>query len=455
MDRQVTIVEEYSRQFIAEVEKHVSPTLVDFFKANCENRHFEHTKLRDCINATMMQYFKGKKKGDELQSDIAKAQKNRWQQRYRWYTSYVNYLMFPANNSDDPLNLLKMDADEAYEVSTNEINMVNEWKKVKHSLLVMFPAIRFYSDESVYGAFKLDLILDIWDYIKKELHGNIDEFFSSYVEALLEKPIFSASSFNLNVSKSKDSASLQEVVLDDNDDSLVTLTIPNNKFTPPKAMDVVDLKILSTFISSIDTDFYKNRTVIIDLGVLVKSVIDYNPGDAIIESVKNRCTKLVEYSHTVELEDGVLSFNFFDNVIVRDNGIEKPHVIATFGEVLTSAIIQKALISVARNNFILIQNNPMSQIMYFAFQRERIALYSSGRTSCSYSYTYFQKIVRFKQRNKKKNLKLIEDGLKGFVENNICIKAYTFSDDMFLIEYLPLTEEEKEDLNLETGIRKY
>jgi hypothetical protein len=66
-----------------------------------------------------------------------------------------------------------------------------------------------------------------------------------------------------------------------------------------------------------------------------------------------------------------------------------------------------------------------------------------------YSYTYFQKIVRFKLKNKKKNMQLIQESLQEFVDNKIAIERFELHNGMFVVHFLPLSDAEIEDLNFD------
>ena len=78
-------------------------------------------------------------------------------------------------------------------------------------------------------------------------------------------------------------------------------------------------------------------------------------------------------------------------------------------------------------------------------KREQIANQETKMNE--YSYTYFQKIVRFKLKNKKKNMQLIQESLQEFVENQIAIKHFELRNGIFIIQFLPLSDAEIEDLN--------
>lgn len=91
-------------------------------------------------------------------------------------------------------------------------------------------------------------------------------------------------------------------------------------------------------------------------------------------------------------------FNLFDNIAIKEDA-ERPYAIAQFGEILSNAIIQKKLISITSSSYDVLQNN-LSKIICYALKREQIANQES--LTNEYSYTYFQKIVRFKLKIRRK-----------------------------------------------------
>lgn len=138
-------------------------------------------------------------------------------------------------------------------------------------------------------------------------------------------------------------------------------------------------------------------------------------------------------------------FNLFDNITIKEDA-ERPYAIAQFGEILSNAIIQKKLISITSASYDILTNN-LSRIICYAMKREQIANQETKMNE--YSYTYFQKIVRFKLKNKKKNMQLIQESLQEFVENQIAIKHFELRNGIFIIQFLPLSDAEIEDLNFD------
>ena len=65
------------------------------------------------------------------------------------------------------------------------------------------------------------------------------------------------------------------------------------------------------------------------------------------------------------------------------------------------------------------------------------------------SYATFFMSARFPSSNKKKNMKEIRAALDEFVNKKIAIKSYSIDGDIFWINFIPMSEDEMEDLNLE------
>ena len=164
-----------------------------------------------------------------------------------------------------------------------------------------------------------------------------------------------------------------------------------------------------------------------------------------IKKISNSCRKLVEYNFSYEEAGSKIYFNLFDNIVIKED-VERPYAIAQFGEILSNAIIKKKLISITSASYDVLDNN-LSRIICYAMKREQI---SNQETFIGeYNYTYFQKIVRFKLKNKKKNLQLIKESLQEFVDNNIVIDSFELKNNVFIIKFLPLSDAEIQDLNFD------
>lgn len=453
-------MEQYSRQFIEELSKNIDPTITDFFYKKHDIFKFPCNTIAELIDLTLMEYLDGKTSREDLIPIMGKIKKSRLQKRARWYKSYINDInSISIDNPKHPLapviNMARSIPVDQYTTVFGDkdiaeiINKYKEkaiqWKKDSNSLLILFPGIYTYSNKSVFNSLKNDLIMNAWKYIEQELAGNIDSYLRMFPEELLEKPLFSPSSFTLMMETASNNL-LKEIITDENGDELLEVTVNNGKLTPPKSMDSNDLKLVNAFISNINIqEFSREKSVVVDLNTLGKELVDYHVGKNVTNKISNSCRKLVEYNFSYEEEGSKMYFNLFDNIAIKEDA-ERPYAIAQFGEILSNAIIKKKLISITSASYDVLDNN-LSRIICYAMKREQI---SNQETFIGeYNYTYFQKIVRFKLKNKKKNLQLIKESLQEFVDNNIVIDSFELKNNVFIIKFLPLSDAEIQDLNFD------
>lgn len=450
--------QQYSRQFIEELSKHIDPIISEFFYKKHDLFKFPCNTIAELIDITLMEYLEGKTSREDLIPIINKIKKSRLQKRSRWFKSYINDI--DTISLDDPKHPLShiismakslpidqyvtiFGDKELSEIIDENKQMTTEWKNDSNSLLISFPGISTFTNNSIYNSLKNDLIISAWKYIETELTGNIDSYLRKFPAELLEKPLFSPSSFTLMMETASNNL-LKEIVTDEEGQELLEVTVNSGKLTPPKSMDYNDLKLINAFISNINMqEFSREKSVIVDLNTLGKEVVDYHVGKNVLKKISNSCQKLVEYNFSYEEEGSKMYFNLFDNIAIKEDA-ERPYAIAQFGEILSNAIIQKKLISITSASYDVLDNN-LSKIICYSMKREQIA--NQETRSNEYSYTYFQKIVRFKLKNKKKNLELIQESLQEFVDNKIAIESFELKNGVFIIHFLPLSSAELEDLS--------
>ncbi len=451
-------MEQYSRQFIEELAKHIDPAITEFFQKKHDIFKFPCKSFTQLVDETLMEYLEGKTSREDLIPVINKIKKSRLQKRARWYKSYINDIdTISIEDSKHPLaHVISMSRSLSVEQYVNifgdkELDeiileykaLATAWKEDSNSLLITFPGISSFTNNSIFHSLKNDLIISAWKYIDGELAGNIDSYLRMFPEELLEKPLFSPSSFTLMMETASNNL-LREIITDDEGTELLEVTVNSGKLTPPKSMDSDDLKLINAFISNINMqEFSREKSVVVDLNTLGKEIVDYHVGKNVLNKISNSCRKLVEYNFSYEEEGSKMYFNLFDNIAIKEDA-ERPYAIAQFGEILSNAIIKKKLISITSASYDVLQNN-LSRIICYAMKREQIANQLTG--SNEYSYTYFQKIVRFKLKNKKKNLLLIQESLQEFVDNHIAIDHFELKNGVFIIHFLPLSDAEIEDLN--------
>ena len=436
-------MEQYSRRFIEELANHIDPVIIDYFNKKRNLLNFSAENVAELIDETLMEYLDGKTSREDLVPIINKVKKSRLQKRSRWYKSYINDIdTISIDDAKHPLatvvamaktlpveDYTKMFGDkDLQEIIEDKKRAATEWKNDSNTLLIDFPGISSFTYNSIYNSLKNDLIISAWKYIESELAGNIDSYLRLFPVDLVDKPLFSPSSFTLMMETASDNL-LKEIIRDEEGRELLEVTVNSGKLTPPKAMDSNDLKLVNAFISNINMqEFSKEKSVVVDLNTLGKEIVDYHVGKNVLKKAGSK-----------------IYFNLFDNIVIKEDA-ERPYAIAQFGEVLSNAIIKKKLISITSASYDVLDNN-LSRIICYAMKCEQIA--NQETLMSEYSYTYFQKIVRFKLKNKKKNLQLIQESLQEFVDNNIVIDSFELKNGVFIINFLPLSEAEIQDLNFD------
>ena len=149
-------MEQYSRQFIEELSKHIDPAIIDFFNMKHDLFKFPASNIPELIDETLMDYLEGKTSREDLVPIINKIKKSRLQKRARWYTSYIDDIEHLT--IDDPkhplahvINLARSLPIDQYAAmfGNKEIDDIiedykqkaKEWKDNSNSLLILFPTI--------------------------------------------------------------------------------------------------------------------------------------------------------------------------------------------------------------------------------------------------------------------------------------------------------------------------
>lgn len=451
----------YKKQFIEEiVNSHLDARLITFFKSR--KKIFPEEDIYEFVSDLLDEYFHGTMDKSELLFIINKTKNTRKSKRRRWYNNFMDAAnTLDINDPTHPLaptitlaNTLPFDkyvevfGDKSIdEIAKDVLLKVDAWINDSDAYMIDFPGVHLYTDNNIYKTFKIDAILNIWKYIENDLGGNILSFEKQYPLELIDKPLFAPSSFSLFMNDAS-SDLLQEIITDDEGNEILDITVKKGRLTPPKSMTSTEQELVNIFISHVSNidqeEFFKRHILTIDLQEVAKQMVDYIPGQRTKDMITNCCDRLVQYSYSYEDKDGKMFFNLFDNIIIKNEG-EHPIIVVSFGDVLFNAVTQRKLVSITSSHYSLLQN-PLSKIICYALKTEQIANQREPRTE-RYAYTYFQRIVRFRLRDKRKNIAALKESLQEFVDNNIIIESYEYVNNSFIIKFLPLTSYELEDLS--------
>ncbi len=454
----------YSRQLITDITDHISTPLREFFETQKNILSFPSDTLQHSVAEVMNSYFDGESEKYSLSQKILTVKKSRYRKKLRWHKTYLNdYNTYPLTSPDHPaahiIRVAKTVTPAEYRqmygtMSLEEIVQQNhdqeeEWFRDPDSMLIAYPAIKRIAPSRIYLAFRVDLITDIWDYITKSLDGNIGAFTSRFPEDLIPLPIFSAKQYKEEMAP--DSDLLENKTYDDDGREVLLMTVnpTEAKTNPIMTMDSMDRNIFSALLARTRNSFYSDKKIVINLTDLCRSVIGRPKVNSLEkERIKNRVQKFTDYSYTFRKDGQLISFNFFDNVVIKEGDSGEETVAVTVGDYIHSAVVEQKVISVLSGEMMALENK-LSQVIFYAIQKERIKAVQSSKSSGMLSYSTFFMSARFPSSNKKKNMKEIRAALDEFVNKKIAIRSYSIDGDVFRINFIPMSEDEMEDLNLE------
>ena len=480
----------YPRQFISAVNEHIHNNeamskVVDFYYDNYSR--FPAAKVQhdflDFIYDTIYETFEGAVYREEIAPIIAKVKKSRLMKRVRWHEDYCRKMdEFNIKNKKHPLydRIEKYEGDPA-ELIEKEKSLSEAWKNRGGSYFFEFPGYKTIGSASILGAVKTDIVLMTWDYVLNNLDGDIPFFYRAMPEEYVELPMFSSSSFKV-LTKDGVNKDGEEIIYDENGQFLLSISLTEgSELKSTKVMDATDVAILSYVINQFERKLF-NTGKMDESGVPIKDVDDgmtvqinasklatfiggYNPSEQRIEDVAKRCYKLSDYvykrassSGKLNIDDKVYLFSRARHIHGVDEKTGKPvnMIIFRITDVLNDIIVGQKLIRVAENSLNKLTDEA-AKILYYVLERDRIALFQKNKPlEMVYPYRYFQRYMRFKSSDRAENLKIVENALKNFIDNEVCVKSIAPNkgkDGGFWVAFRELSSEEQEDLKNTTQLK--
>ena len=454
----------YSRQLIAEIAENINPLLRDFFEYKKDVFEFPVPSITQAVTDAMNYYYKGDTAREDLSARMLVIKQSRKKKRIRWYRSYQEDIkLYSIDSKKHPAAMAVQAAramtPDSYRniygektiqmIVDEEAARTEQWFLDPDSPLVAYPYIGKFTCGSIYKSFRADLIIDIWRYLQDTLDGNIESFMNRFPENLISLPLFTARQFHAKMEE--EGELLKDVVYDEEGAELLTLTVNANEGqgNPVKIMDATDRMLFAVLLSRIKNSFYYDKKVSMPLSELARAITGRKKCNSEQkERIRQRLLKFTDYSYSFTDDKKMYSFNFFDNVSIDAGGEET--VVCTFGEMLHDSVVRQKLIGVTANEMRSLENK-LAQVIFFAMQKERISAAQKGDLEGIVSYSVFLQIARFPTANKRKNMKEIRTALDEFVAQGIAIKSYVVEGDIFIIQFIPLSAAEKDDLNLENN----
>lgn len=343
------------------------------------------------------------------------------------------------------LNIEK-DAEKIKQLKEEGIHRLAQWlacegQYEKHNAFIDCPYFGWATKTMIKNLYKQDILGAILNYIKDTLNGDLAAYFVPYAEEYIGKPLFSPTSFSVQ---------LQEVAAEvygydvKDDTGLTILQTAYSGYMPPDTPRKVlssEAKETLQFLSNQVVDIAKFKldgTVDVSAWEIACLSCNGKPSDGYEERVNSQ---LHELSAWYYFEKGGLTYHYIDRITpYQDNSGHKRYIIV-LGDILKKAIVEHKFISIKKSDYDKLEN-PLCLILAHFLKSEQILKYPYDDNEdrfengfIRYDYSVWLQNVNFQSRNKSEIFLLIEDALREFKEKRVIVNEYIRRQDDFLIKF--------------------
>lgn len=385
---------------------------------------------------------------------IERERKRRIQKRYNWKMKAVGeiesgLMLQKLESSRDKKDIRKLlPEQESVSLYSNCPKSKDELKEILFSwsnnvdaVFFNYPFADIQSLNMRFKSFEEDIyFLALLKYFdvensKKKKEKSLNLEIQERSISLIDNPIFSMSSSLLN---------LDEVIEDEDRVLINDYPITDNYFLrtlikePEKirikdcmSLDEKDSNIIDVLYSEIDSAFYRDRSVVVEISKMANLIHGGVSGFA-YKDIEKRIIKMSQYQimgvikEGVRYKDTIFSLSLLDNVLIyshKETGARMARIV--FGEVLYSQYIQSKTVKVYSQQLKEL-NLKISRILLFALQKERLNQYVHNNLSSKIKLDvdFFKSKVRMKYKTRKKISKVVEEALTEFKEKGILIEEF-------------------------------
>lgn len=226
-----------------------------------------------------------------------------------------------------------------------------------------------------------------------------------------------------------------------------------------------DVDILGCLIKEgISTEeFFTTGKVKIELNELCQKLNGYR-NNYIIDEIKHSITKLTcikihakTQNGSVTIDSPILRSEFISS---KDNTANIDLISVIMSPVYIEEIINGSVTKIHSDILQLLKKDNDASYIIFNLQKLRIIHYYNTKDNNTdlkenlftktVPYTYFGDIVILSNKRKSRNLKRINECLDTIVDKGVILESYRPSGDYYVLTFFPLSEAEKNDLNIRT-----
>lgn len=346
------------------------------------------------------------------------------------------------------------------DIYTNRImKEMEEWRKNKDCLLSSYRYLENKKSFQIEAAFDLDFQIFILEAILTKYKGDLSFKIEHHPYTVDNHPIFSPVPTRATFMKKEeqDDNYVEDYIVDQYFTFRTLVRLDSNESVKIKMkyrhLDEKDARILNVLLSSITDDFYRERIITVPMIQLVESVYESKSKNNYL-NLEKRLHELKKYEYKVfiysnkQKKPSTVSFNLLNTVVTDFDDKGQQYVKVFVGDAIYHDIINRQTVMVYQE-FIEKLENPLSKLLIYSLQKERIQAYMNKTYEQTYPYTFFSRKIRFHYSDPISILKEIETALKEFSANHIIVQDFTIDTQLFIVHitYIPLNEEEIYDVS--------
>lgn len=217
-----------------------------------------------------------------------------------------------------------------------------------------------------------------------------------------------------------------------------------------KTLNSTDISVFLYCMSLRDENFYTTREIIVDIGDIVKNVFG-SKGQKNYIAVKESLYRM-QYLNSGLIDNSLRGFTvkIFDNVDIystKETKRETAKIVVNID--IVNEYIKEQTVSMYKDVIDRFKLES-SKVAIFPIQRERIKVATNTEEDdelfMQTNFNFFRGILYFSNKRKKENIKTIEKMLEEIIENEIAIKGFERKGDTFILEFFPISPQERKDL---------
>jgi len=466
----------YSQSLIESIEEKLDPKISDFFEATKNIYAYGYDTLSGFVKSVLASYdmissgsyqakyikeIESRKK--RRQNWLGRLKNNHAEYNYRDPKSFFNHISLQLSSYEGSLALRNKYGTVDIEKIIDAIVIQCEAWKTNRGLLIAFPNFPYIGKISVVDVFRSDVLVEIVRIIDENYGGNIKNVVSSVPTEMIMNPVFSSSHGKALVKLTADKEMIAELFSSENY-TIKFFDIPaeakaefdvSGKTKIP-LLDDVDMTIISNLINNAEFDLTGPQSVLVPTQTTTLSQIcnavyghrqaTYKGANATQrDSIKKRLIRMTYPITAVGDKGTIFSWAILSSVAIHT--VHETGAIAvdyTLGPVLTRSLMEDRLLRLPSLEIRALETSA-GRTLVFQLQLDRLTCGWNNRTIQKYKYTRFCQIMLLRSKSYQKNISAITMALEDIKQhtNHAIIKRYAIENMEIVIEFYPLTQDER------------